>query len=109
MSDVYEYCEMIYPVRAFSPNTTHLFYWKLAAEVLYEVTSLQTTISDRIYMWQQLVKISHLCLLFFFRNNFRKPAKKYPKIIYQENDEKFKHQVNHVKYHGKLSFKCTTI
>ena len=44
-----------------------------------------------------------------FWNNVRKPAKKYPKIIFQENDEKLKHHVNHVKYHGKLSFKCTTI
>ena len=39
----------------------------------------------------------------FFWNNIRKHAKKYPKIIFQENDEKLKHHVNHVKYHGKLS------
>ena len=100
---------MICPVRAFSPNTTHLLYWKLAAEVQYEATSLQTTSSDRIYMWQHLEKISCLYLLSFLWNNIRKPAKKYPKIIFQENDEKLKHHVNHVKYHGKLSFKCTTI
>ena len=51
---------MICPVRAFSPNTTHLFYWKLAAEVQCEATSLQITLSDRMYMSKQLVKISHL-------------------------------------------------
>ena len=33
----------------------------------------------------------------------------FAKIIFQDNDEKPKHHVNHVKYHGKLSFKCTTI
>jgi len=49
---------MICPVRAFSSNTTHIFHWKLAAEVQYEATSLQTTLFDRIYMSQQLVKIS---------------------------------------------------
>jgi len=53
---------MICPVRAFSPNTTHLRYWKLAAEVQYEATLLQTTLSDRIYMWQQMVKIFPLYL-----------------------------------------------
>ena len=68
---------MIYPVRAFSPNTTHPFYWKLAAEVQYEVTSLQTTLADRIYMWQYLEKIYRLYLSYYLWNNVRKPAKKY--------------------------------
>ena len=100
---------MICPVRAFSPNTTHLFYWKLAAEVLYEATSLHTTLSDRIYMWQQLEKISRLYLWLFFWNNVRKPANKYLKIIFQENAEKLKHHVIHVKSHEKLSLKYTTV
>jgi len=58
MSDVHAYCEMICPVRGFSPNTS--FYWKLAAEVQYEATVFQIALSDRIYMCEQLVKMSGL-------------------------------------------------
>ena len=100
---------MICPVRAFSPNTTHLLYWKLAAEVQYEATSLQTTLSDRMYMWQQLEKISRLYLCSFSGIIFVNLPTNFAKIIFQDNDEKLKHHVNHVKYHGKLSFKCTTM
>ena len=44
----------------------------------------------------------------FFWNNCRKPAK-YPQIRFLENDGKLNHYVNHVNYHGILSFKCITI
>ena len=97
---------MICPVRGFSGNTS--FYLKLAADVQYEATVLKIALSDRIYMCEQLVKMSVIYHWSFFWNNIRKPAK-YPKITFQENDEKLKHYVNHVKYHGKLSFKCITI
>jgi len=59
ISDVYEYCEMICPVRDFSPNTTRLFYWKLAAEVQYKATLLLTTLSDRIYPYKKVPMVYH--------------------------------------------------
>jgi len=56
MSEVYEYCDMICPVQAFSPNWHIFVYWKLAGEVQYEATVLQIALSDRIYICEQLGK-----------------------------------------------------
>jgi len=100
---------MICPVRAFSPNTTHLFTgnWlkRFNMKPHYYKPPYLTECTCGNNWWK-----CHFSIFGSFSGIiFVKPAKKYPKIIFQENDEKLKHYVNHVKYHEKLSFKCITI